>query len=29
MDIQIKKLTPSLTKDYIDFFENVAFTDNP
>ena len=28
MNIEIKKLTPELTKDYIDYFEKVAFTDN-
>lgn len=28
MNIVIKKLTPELTKDYIDFMEQVAFTDN-
>ncbi len=28
MNIQIKKLTPELIKDYIDFFDNRAFTDN-
>jgi len=28
MEIIIKKLTPELTKDYIEFFDNRAFTDN-
>ncbi|HWT75001.1 MAG TPA: GNAT family N-acetyltransferase [Mobilitalea sp.] len=28
MNLEIKKLTPELTNDYIDYFENVAFTDN-
>ena len=29
MDITIKKLTPELIEDYIDFFDNRAFSDNP
>lgn len=29
MDIEIKKLSPELIGDYINFFENVAFSDNP
>lgn len=29
MDIIIKPLTPELTADYFDFFNNRAFTDNP
>jgi len=28
MDIEIKKLTPELAGDYIEFFDQVAFTDN-
>lgn len=28
MNIEIKRLTPELIKDYIDFFDKVAFTDN-
>jgi GNAT superfamily N-acetyltransferase len=28
MNIEIKKLSPELTDDYIDFFEKTAFTDN-
>lgn len=28
MNINIKKLTPELIKDYVDFFDNRAFTDN-
>ena len=29
MDIIIKRLTPELLSDYIDFFDNRAFSDNP
>lgn len=28
MNVEIKKLTPELKDDYLDFFDNVAFTDN-
>jgi hypothetical protein len=28
MDITIKSLTPDLSADYFDFFENRAFTDD-
>lgn len=29
MDIKIKKLTPEITEEYIEFFDNRAFSDNP
>lgn len=29
MNIEIKILAPELINDYIDFFENIAFSDNP
>lgn len=29
MDIEIKKLSPELINDYLYFFDNLAFTDNP
>lgn len=29
MDIRIKVLTPSLLKDYLYFFDNIIFTENP
>ncbi|MHB8127389.1 MAG: GNAT family N-acetyltransferase [Mobilitalea sp.] len=28
MNIEIKRLSPELTKDYIEYFDNIAFTDN-
>jgi hypothetical protein len=28
MNIEIKRLTPELAVDYIEFFDHVAFTDN-
>ena len=28
MNITIKRLTPELNKDYLDFFDNRAFTDD-
>ena len=29
MEFEIRKLTPDLAEDYLDFFDNVAFTDHP
>ena len=29
MNIEIRKLTPNLLADYLDFFDNVAFADHP
>jgi len=29
MELEIRKLSPELTEDYINFFENIAFTDHP
>jgi ribosomal protein S18 acetylase RimI-like enzyme len=29
MDLIIKELTPSLIKDFLNFFDNIAFSDNP
>jgi GNAT superfamily N-acetyltransferase len=29
MNIEIKRLSPELTNDYINFFENIAFCDDP
>jgi GNAT superfamily N-acetyltransferase len=29
MDIEIKRLSPELINDYIDYFDNIAFADNP
>ena len=29
MNIDIRPLTPDLLGDYLDFFDNVAFADNP
>ena len=29
MNVQIKRLTPKLAQDFLDFFDNVAFSDNP
>jgi GNAT superfamily N-acetyltransferase len=29
MDVRVKRLTPELADDFLDFFDRVAFTDNP
>lgn len=29
MDIEIEKLTPDLIEDFLYFFDNTAFADNP
>lgn len=29
MNIEIKRLSPELTDDYLDYFDNIAFADNP